>query len=131
MGPSHPGPPHLARPHLPVNAFEPSLEGVPRSITSQVSDLLLNQWDLADPTIDLATPYGAKPQPYIDIHYQARLHSAWEAAAASARPSPLPGLSFADLANPYTPLLKIWRTGFALDALTPTTLTLYAAPNNS
>lgn len=64
-------------PTSPVNAFEPSLEGVPRSVTSQVSALLLNQWDLADPTIDIATPYGTKPQPYIDLHYQARLHSAW------------------------------------------------------
>ncbi|WP_109528006.1 hypothetical protein [Nocardia aurea] len=40
----------------------------------------------------------------------------------------LAGMSFADLPNPYTPLLRVWLTGFAFDRIEDGAVVLHAPP---
>ncbi|MGW4369346.1 hypothetical protein ACWEKT_27255 [Nocardia takedensis] len=78
--------------------------------------------------------------PHDDVHELARTHAAWEQAACDGslvtewdtsrclweRSAPTPGTPFADMPNPYTPLLEVWAAGFGVERIEEGALVLYA-----
>jgi hypothetical protein len=113
----------------------PITEGIPSAITVAIQDgLLVWKEELAGCAdhVAIAPPREARALPYPHVDFQARMHARWSAAASRGLVvgpgRPLAGRAFADLPNPYTPLLEIWRTGFGLDRIADGVVTLYAAP---
>jgi hypothetical protein len=132
--------------HPGARARPPVLEGVPNAVGITISDCLNHyraELDGCDEHITIARPLGTRGQPYWGAHWQASAHAKWREAArrgytvepidrlrvgdADAPAHPLVGRSFADLPNPYTPLLGIWTTGFAFDQIVDGVITMYAA----
>jgi hypothetical protein len=109
--------------------------GIPAGISLTIGyllDMLLGRTDW---------PADVHPLIREDTHQHAR----WEAAAqrdlkipdaityhtgkqGPVKPPSLVGASFADLPNPYTPLLRVWSAGFAIHWIKDGAIHMYASP---
>ncbi|WP_054813812.1 hypothetical protein [Nocardia arizonensis] len=113
------------------HAEGPTLSGLPYELESRFDDSWRHyESELAD--ADRLVPATRFTDREFRPPREVRQHARWNRAAELELRVPegeVPaGLSFADLPNPYTPLLRMWLAGFGLDRIEDGAVILYAPP---